>query len=106
MEEKRYSYEDEAAMLRAVSSRSRLQILEALYNCDRMSVNELKDYVGLDQSTVSHHLGGMKREGVVVCESEGQKQLYRIVNRRVYESVLGLCEELYKSKGWSLGGER
>ncbi len=69
--------ETAAALLRAMSSKSRLLVLCNLVEGER-SVGELQRIVGLSQSALSQHLSVLRRSKLVETRREMQTIYYRL----------------------------
>jgi DNA-binding transcriptional ArsR family regulator len=69
--------ESRAKVMKALAHPSRLFIVEELSMGERC-VCELTEMVGADVSTVSKHLGVLKRAGVVIDDKRGQQVFYRL----------------------------
>jgi DNA-binding transcriptional ArsR family regulator len=69
--------ESAAALLRAMSGRSRLLVLCNLVEGER-SVGELQRIVGLSQSALSQHLAVLRRSKLVETRREMQTIYYRL----------------------------
>ncbi|UBI02947.1 ArsR/SmtB family transcription factor [Corynebacterium freneyi] len=69
-----------AALFKVLAEPVRLCILSQLTagGCGPISVNELKDLLGLSQSTVSHHLKRMTEAGLLERFREGRVVLHRV----------------------------
>ncbi len=65
------------AVLKAIAHPSRLLITEALMGGERC-VQELRDIVGDDLSTVSKHLFILRSAGVLLSEKRGQNVFYSL----------------------------
>ena len=91
---------------KALANETRLAIIEELLNGD-LSVSELVDRLGMEQSRVSHNLRCLAYCGFVFSRREGKKVIYtlnretvlpllKIAERhvRVYASHLLTCEVL------------
>ena len=76
-----------AARFSALSDPVRLRILNTLMQGE-LSVGELIEGTGLEQSNVSRHLGVLRREGIVARRAEGNRGFYRLDDA----SVMRLCE--------------
>jgi ArsR family transcriptional regulator len=69
--------EARATVTKALAHPSRLFIVDELSRGERC-VCELTEMIGADVSTVSKHLGLLKRAGVVLDERRGQQVFYRL----------------------------
>jgi len=67
-----------ASMLKAIAHPMRIAILNFLEDGDRLTVTQLHEKLGLEQSTTSHHLGILKDKGVLVSKREGKHTYYSI----------------------------
>lgn len=76
-----------AARFGALSDPIRLRIVNCLMEGE-LSVGELIEQTGLEQSNVSRQLGILRREGIVARRAEGNRGFYRIED----PSVVRLCE--------------
>lgn len=75
-------YEALARVLKALANPMRLRILEAIERNERC-VCELTDMLGIDQSTVSKHLSGLREAGLVRSRREGVLTYYRLNTDRL-----------------------
>lgn len=75
-----------AATLQALAAPSRLLILESL-SAGPMSVGELTEAVGMEQSAVSHQLRVLRDLDFVVGDRQGRHMIYRIFDSHVAELV-------------------
>jgi DNA-binding transcriptional ArsR family regulator len=71
------SYQEQAAIFKALGHPSRLAMVHALGDQERC-VCELQQIVGADISTVSKHLAILKHEGIVATRREGNQIFYRL----------------------------
>lgn len=85
-----------SALLSAMCNEKRLLLLCQLVDCER-SVSELTTLLSLPQSTVSQHLGLLRREGLVKVRRDAQTQNYSLAGdeaRAVLETLHTLyCEQ-------------
>lgn len=84
--------ETAAALLRAMSGKSRLLVLCNLVDGER-SVGELQRIVGLSQSALSQHLAVLRRSKLVETRRETQTIYYRLAGgaaSAVLETLHGL----------------
>ena len=75
-----------AATLQALAAPSRLLILEHLGD-GPMTVGELTEAVGMEQSAVSHQLRLLRDLGFVVGDRQGRHMVYRLYDSHVAELV-------------------
>lgn len=69
---------DEASeLLKALANRHRLLILCRLLDGEK-SVGQLADFLGIRDSTVSQHLGLLRRDRLIAGRRDGQTIWYRI----------------------------
>ncbi|MCU0523151.1 MAG: metalloregulator ArsR/SmtB family transcription factor [Anaerolineae bacterium] len=78
------SIADLVATLRVISEETRLRILGLLVR-QEMCVCDLMEALGLGQSLVSHHLGVLRRTGLVRDRRESQWVYYSIDPERLAE---------------------
>jgi len=71
-------------MLRVIADEKRLRILELLSR-QEMCVCEIMEQLGLSQSLVSHHLGVLKRAGLIRDRRDAQWVYYSIDPGRLAE---------------------
>lgn len=65
-----------ANMLRAMAHPMRIAILKHLEGGKRLTVTEIHELLGIEQSTTSHHLGILKDKGVLCAKREGKNTFY------------------------------
>ncbi|MCU0848702.1 MAG: metalloregulator ArsR/SmtB family transcription factor [Spirochaetes bacterium] len=76
MDKKEWSvFEARAKIIKALSHPARLFIVEELQNGE-LCVNELRDMIGFDMSTISKHLSILKNAGIVDDRKEGTTSFY------------------------------
>jgi len=80
--------EQAASMLKAISHPVRISILNALENGEKLTVTELHNILGIDQSAASHHLGIMKDKGILLSQRNGKNIYYSLKNERL-KTLLG-----------------
>lgn len=74
--------EQVAETLRILAHPCRLKIIELLEHKKQAPVYELAKELGLPQAATSHHLGHMKRAGLIANERNGKEVWYRISDTR------------------------
>lgn len=69
------NYEDLAKLLKVMSDKSRLEILDLL-SCGPMCANDILMHFKFSQPTLSHHMKQLKESGLVTTWKEGTKVMY------------------------------
>ena len=65
-----------ASMLKAMAHPMRIAILKQLEGNKRLTVTQIHEFLGIEQSTTSHHLGILKDKGVLQSKREGKNTYY------------------------------
>jgi DNA-binding transcriptional ArsR family regulator len=65
-----------ANMLKAIAHPMRIAILKHLEGGKRLTVTEIHELLGIEQSTTSHHLGILRDKGVLCAKREGKNTYY------------------------------
>ena len=68
--------ETAANMLKAMAHPMRIAILKHLESGKKLTVTEIHELLGIEQSTTSHHLGILKDKGVLCSKREGKNTFY------------------------------
>ncbi len=76
-----------ANTLKAISHPVRIVILNLLDDNEKLSVTEIHNKLGLEQSTASHHLGILKDKGVLASRREG-KNIYYFLKHENFSNIL------------------
>ena len=87
--------EKAAYILKALSHETRLCVLTQLAETKEMSVTELMQEVGCEQSLLSHHLTDLRAKGILNSRRDGQRNLYSINNKEIIpllEFILNYCK--------------
>jgi DNA-binding transcriptional ArsR family regulator len=83
--------------LKALAHPIRISILFVLKDGDKMTVTQIHESLGIEQSTTSHHLGILKDKGVLCSKREGKNTYYylkHIVLGQVIDCLQSCsCEE-------------
>jgi DNA-binding transcriptional ArsR family regulator len=85
--------EKAAAMLKAMANQRRLMIL-CLLNDGERSVSELNEQIGIPQSSLSQHLGQLRREKLVTTRREAQTIYYSLASEEV-EAIIATLYQVY-----------
>jgi DNA-binding transcriptional ArsR family regulator len=82
-----------AGMLKAIAHPMRIAILKFLEGGKRCTVTEIHEYLGIEQSTTSHHLGILKDKGVLSSQRDGKNTWYFLKNNVLSQIVecVNLC---------------
>ncbi len=89
-------YNAKCALLRALSDETRIRILEELRRKKRLTVSEICEKLGRDQSSISHHLSCLRSCGLVSTEKEGRFMVYSLNGRERVAKILELVDEHVK----------
>lgn len=83
-----------ANMLKAIAHPMRIAIIGFLEEGNSLSVTEIHERLGLEQSTTSHHLGILKDKGVLVSQREGKKTYYSLKHENLKNIIdcVSMCE--------------
>jgi DNA-binding transcriptional ArsR family regulator len=80
-----------ATMLRAMAHPMRIAILKHLEGGKKLTVTEIHELLGIEQSTTSHHLGILKDKGVLCAKREGKNTFYYLK----YEILSQIVDSLH-----------
>jgi DNA-binding transcriptional ArsR family regulator len=72
-----------AGMLKAIAHPMRIAILNLLENGKRLTVTEIHENLGIEQSTASHHLGILRDKDVLLAKRDGKNTYYSIKHERL-----------------------
>ena len=79
-------HEEQSDFLRAMAHPVRLKMVKGLMS-NECNVNSIVEKLGLPQSTVSQHLGILRRSGIIAAKKEGVRTCYRVVDKRARELI-------------------
>ena len=77
------TYEFQVRMLKAIAHPVRVKIIDRLSQEKKLSVNELKDELGITQSMTSQHLAQLRNAGILGNLKEANVCYYYILNKNV-----------------------
>lgn len=89
-------YKDQARILKALANETRLKIVDRLGKGE-CHVGALVKEIGVDQSTVSKHLGILRSVGVVDDQRQGNTVIYRLVTACVI-NFLSCASQVLKER--------
>ena len=70
---------DESKFLKCVMEDTRRNILKFLGK-DEKCVCEIVDFIGKEQSVVSHHLAALRKCGLVQSRQDGKRMMYKVTH--------------------------
>ena len=76
-----------ANMLKAIAHPMRIAILRYLEGNNSLTVSEIHEKLGIEQSTTSHHLGILKDKGVLLSKRVGKNTYYSLKNNNLSSIV-------------------
>ncbi|RKQ49343.1 ArsR family transcriptional regulator [Roseivirga pacifica] len=82
-----------AFVLKTIAHPMRVAIIDLLNANEKMSVNDITAYLGLEQSLTSHHLANMKMKGILGSKREG-KNIFYFLKMREVPSIIKILEEV------------
>ncbi|GET20538.1 MULTISPECIES: ArsR/SmtB family transcription factor [Prolixibacter] len=85
--------EKAANMLKAIAHPMRIAILSFLEGDTKLTVTEIHERLGIEQSTTSHHLGILKDKGVLCSQRDGKNTFYFLKHESLSKLVdcIGQC---------------
>jgi ArsR family transcriptional regulator len=81
-----------AFVLKTIAHPMRVGIIDLLSQNEKMSVNDITAYLGLEQSLTSHHLANMKMKGILGSKREG-KQIFYFLKLKDVTQLVKVLEE-------------
>ena len=90
---KMINYEEQAALLKALSNPVRLQIVHGLLLSGCHNVSCMEAATGMSQSCISQHLQKLRAANVVTAERSGNEVYYQVASRKVASLVADLMDE-------------
>lgn len=80
-------------LLGALADPARQDLVQLLAR-EELNVGDIADRVTLSRPTVSHHLGILKRAGLVRTRKDGREVFYRLDKPRISQTLDGLLTSL------------
>ncbi len=84
-----------AEMLKAIAHPMRIAIVGYLEGGVKLTVTEIHERLGIEQSTTSHHLGILKNKGVLSSKRDGKNTYYYLK----HSELSGLLDCIEKCSG-------
>lgn len=72
-----------AEILKAVAHPIRIKVIELLGYSQELTVSEIYETLGTEQSLTSHHLTKMKDKGVLNCRRDGKNIYYSLADSKI-----------------------
>ena len=79
--------EKAAFILRTIAHPTRLAVIEWLQQHDQLTVNQLVELTGCEQSLLSHHLSNMKLKGLLTAKKTGTSVHYKLKEKQLTQVV-------------------
>lgn len=76
-----------AFVLKTIAHPMRIAVIDLLNENEKMSVNDITAYLGLEQSLTSHHLANLKMKGILGSKREGKNIFYFLKMKEVPELI-------------------
>lgn len=87
------NYEQQAALLKALSHPTRLQIVHGLLTTGCHNVSCMEEQTGMSQSCISQHLQKLRNTGIVTAERNGNEVYYHVSSQTAADLVASLFHE-------------
>ena len=82
-----------AFVLKTIAHPMRVGIIDLLSRNEKMSVNDLTAYLGLEQSLTSHHLANLKMKGVLGSKRDG-KNIFYFLKMKEAPEIIKILEDV------------
>ena len=76
-----------AHILKTVAHPVRLQIIGMLAKKSNLTVTDIYEQIGIEQSLASHHLVKMKENGILECRRDGKTMLYSLTDKKITKII-------------------
>lgn len=82
-----------ANMLKAIAHPMRIAILNLLDEQEKLTVSEIHQSLGIEQSSTSHHLGILKDKGILISKRDGKNTYYSLKHENFAKVIdcIGNC---------------
>lgn len=91
-QQKKIDYDSASEMFKALGHPVRLRMVEGLMCGDGCNVTKIVSQLGLPQSTVSQHLGILRKSGILTYRKEGVKTCYYVTKKCIPNIIQALKE--------------
>jgi len=82
-------HQKESDILKALAHPMRLRMIEGLMK-NHCNVTKIVEKTGLPQSTISQHLGILKKAGIITPEKHGVQTCYHVTNPKAKNIIQAL----------------
>mgnify|MGYP003632089332 CR=1 FL=1 len=82
-----------AFVLKTIAHPMRVGIIDLLNRNEKMSVNDITAYLGLEQSLTSHHLANLKMKGVLGSKRDG-KNIFYFLKMKEAPEIIKILEDV------------
>jgi DNA-binding transcriptional ArsR family regulator len=88
-------FERAANMLKAIAHPMRIAIIGLLEEGQELTVTEIHENLGIEQSTTSHHLGILKDKDVLISRREGKNTFYSLKHENLKNIIncVSMCKQ-------------
>lgn len=88
-------FERAANMLKAIAHPMRIAIIGLLEDGQELTVTEIHENLGIEQSTTSHHLGILKDKGVLISRRDGKNTFYSLKHENLKNIIncVSMCKQ-------------
>lgn len=88
-------FERAANMLKAIAHPMRIAIIGLLEEGLELTVTEIHEKLGIEQSTTSHHLGILKDKDVLISRREGKNTFYSLKHENLKNIIncVSMCKQ-------------
>ncbi|MDX5480239.1 MAG: metalloregulator ArsR/SmtB family transcription factor [Hymenobacteraceae bacterium] len=90
----RKKLERAAYVLKCVAHPVRISIIDLLDQRERLTVSQIQEVLGIEQSLLSHHLTNMRDKGIVSTQREGKNIYYYLTD----SSITNIIDNIQESK--------
>jgi DNA-binding transcriptional ArsR family regulator len=88
-------FERAANMLKAIAHPMRIAIIGLLEEGQELTVTEIHENLGIEQSTTSHHLGILKDKDVLISRRDGKNTFYSLKHENLKNIIncVSMCKQ-------------
>lgn len=79
--------EKAAYILKAVAHPTRISIIDFLDQKEELTVSEISELVGCEQSLLSHHLTNLRDKGILSVRRDGKNMYYSLTDKTITKII-------------------